>query len=339
MTSARESNKRGSESRAISRASTLSWLYFTGGVVPSQTSSVKTATSTSCSRGWWRAQAGAAKEVGGWSFRYPPLAGKSERHTKQDPIGAANASVLPPLNSDSIQLRHKGSAGVGVGAPEPTEIVTIARCFRLRHARKRMPELTVRAFAELLHLSIYEQSRILHEQKYPRQSPFRGPYYSVALGAIRKHYSGKPGALSGAARSCSSLKPASKGSHNLRVIQAFQGSGQAGRSLVLTPTSKMTTQLQGVDLKLRFDLCAMEAKKPWSLFYNCRDAALDPDVARTTLQLAAFVLGQATASPLPKLQFVDLKTGQVFSGKAPTARTIKLATANAKIIATLWPTI
>jgi hypothetical protein len=47
-----------------------------------------------------------------------------------------------------------------------------------------MPELTVRSFAELVHLPAYEQSRILYEQKYPRQAPqtFKSPYYAVALG-------------------------------------------------------------------------------------------------------------------------------------------------------------
>jgi len=34
-----------------------------------------------------------------------------------------------------------------------------------------MPTLTVRALGELLYLPLYQQLRILTEQKYPRQEP------------------------------------------------------------------------------------------------------------------------------------------------------------------------
>jgi len=52
------------------------------------------------------------------------------------------------------------------------------------------PFLTVRALAEMMQLPLYEQVRILSEQKYPREAPqrFRIPYYSPGLVAIRNYY-------------------------------------------------------------------------------------------------------------------------------------------------------
>jgi hypothetical protein len=95
-----------------------------------------------------------------------------------------------------------------------------------------------------------------------------------------------------------------------------------------------------VDLKLRFDLSGREGKTDWHILFNCRDAPLDKAVAEMTLELAAWVLAQSgKASPTTKLQYVDLSSGRTFIGKPPGKRTMRLANANATIIATLWPSI
>jgi hypothetical protein len=208
-----------------------------------------------------------------------------------------------------------------------------------------MPELTLRSFAEMVHMPAYEQSRILHEQKYPRQAPqtFRAPYYAVALAGIRAHYASgnSRAALSVARGKCQGLNPSSKATHNVRVLNAFQASSQAGRSIMLHRGPNLVFPLgNGVDLKLRFDLSGREGKTDWCIFYNCRDATLDKAVAELTLELAAWVLAQqGTQAALPKLQYIDLSSGRVFLGKAPSKKAIRRATANAAIIAALWPSI
>jgi hypothetical protein len=42
----------------------------------------------------------------------------------------------------------------------------------------------------MLRLPAYEQSRLLYDQKYPKQQPqsFRTPYYQRALSGIREYY-------------------------------------------------------------------------------------------------------------------------------------------------------
>lgn len=53
-----------------------------------------------------------------------------------------------------------------------------------------MPDLTVKALAELIHLPMYEHLRILAEQKYPAEIPavFRVPFYGPAQNAVRAYY-------------------------------------------------------------------------------------------------------------------------------------------------------
>lgn len=124
-------------------------------------------------------------------------------------------------------------------------------------------------------------------------------------------------------------------------MRAFQASTQIGSPLRPTTAQRFECSFNGIDLKLRFDLAGTEGSTAWRIFYNCRDAELDGDVARMTLELAALVLSSSHSDgvPMPKLQYVDLKTGKAFVGKSPRARTLHLASANAKIITTLSPRI
>lgn len=208
-----------------------------------------------------------------------------------------------------------------------------------------MPSLSLRSFAELIHLPAYEQTRILHEQKFPKQSPqvFRLPFYQASITAIRRHYrSGRtPAVLTDARTTARQLRPAARATHNLRVLAAFANSDQLNRPLAPTVLIKHSLLVDhGVELRLSFDLCASEGNRPYAIFYNTRDAPVEPSIAQTTVELARWALDDLGAGHAATVvQLVDLKSGTIFSAKSTKKTTLRRASENAKIIATLWPTI
>lgn len=208
-----------------------------------------------------------------------------------------------------------------------------------------MPSLSVRAFAEMLNLPIYEQQRILLEQKYPRQQPqtFRIPYYQTALRGIRLYYqAGNDNSILTDARNRARvLEPDSKAANNLRVIRSFGRSRQTTRNLTVQAQPNVSIVLANdVEIRLRFDICATERDNEKRIFYNCRNAPITGQIARLTLQLAHWVLEQnGTPVPYSALEYIDFRSRQTTRISRIPARTIQLATANARIISTLWPTL
>jgi len=208
-----------------------------------------------------------------------------------------------------------------------------------------MPRLSVRAFAEMLVLPAYQQVRILHEQKYPRQQPqsFKIPYYQPALRGIRDYYrSGNSRAeLAEARATARALALSSRARHNLRVIDAFARSREARRLLSIQPQPDLIVQAAAnLELRLQFDVYGLEGDNPKRLFYNFRSVAIDQDIAKKTLEVAHWILQQnATPVPYDALEYIDLESGDVYRINRTTARTAQLIAANARIISTLWPTI
>ena len=125
-----------------------------------------------------------------------------------------------------------------------------------------MPILTVRAMAELLELSMYEQVRILHEQKYPKQQPqtFRIPFYLPALSGIRAYYrdNNDPSALIRARQLITNLGLNTRRVHNFRVLDSFEKSQEFNRKLEVKTNPSIVASVSQVDLKLSLDLRAEE---------------------------------------------------------------------------------
>jgi hypothetical protein len=207
------------------------------------------------------------------------------------------------------------------------------------------PRLTVRAFAELLALPAYAQLRILQEQKYPRNEPqtFKLPYYAPALTAIREYYraDNDARALATARQDIASIKLASKRDNNLRVLHQFEGSKEAVRQLKPHSLFTKTATIGNTVLSLRFDLVASEAGKPRLVFYNCRQSAMDGEIARITLELAHWVLEQqGGTADLKRLQLVDLpSTARAHSYATRRPTTMRKAQQTARVIEALWDTI
>jgi hypothetical protein len=207
-----------------------------------------------------------------------------------------------------------------------------------------MPSLTVRSMAEMLNLPAHAQARILSEQKHPKQAPqvFRTPYYQQALAGIRQYYkAGRDHSkLTLAALKCEEFEQESKRDHNLRVLNSFKASELAARDLLLTAKNLTKLALNNVELRLMPDLAATEGGKPRIVFLNFRGHALDPEVARLTLEIADWVF-EKNQIPIgtKNLEYVDLFKGKAYAIAKRRASTIKAVTQNFKIIEALWPTL
>ena len=135
------------------------------------------------------------------------------------------------------------------------------------------PTLTARAFAEMLELPLYEQLRILLEQKYPDKGPaiFRVPYYRPAMTAIRRFYSSgrqMQVIIDAVAAVRNSTMPASRIDNNVRVIRSFERSRQPRRQLHTGQAQTVTSILSGVELRFTPDLSATEGQQPKHLLYK-----------------------------------------------------------------------
>jgi len=207
-----------------------------------------------------------------------------------------------------------------------------------------MPKLSVKAFSELLGLPAYEQVRILYEQKYPKRQPqvFKIPYYAQSLRAIREYYrSGCDTAqLRTAEARVAHIRLDSQRDNNLRVIRQFEHGSQRNRALIVAPRQRRSATLHSVELTLQFDLEGSESSAERFLLYNTRAAPIGEETARTTLELAQWVLGQAgKLVSLGSIEYVDLPSDKAYRYSKPRASTLKHASNTAGIITTLWPTI
>lgn len=206
------------------------------------------------------------------------------------------------------------------------------------------PSLSVRAFAEMLTLPGVNQLRVLNDQKYPKNEPqsFRIPYYQPAMKGIRAFYrsGGDPAALAAARVAAGGLTPPAKREHNLRVLQQFEGSQQAARSLTLLSNDRFSHTVNGVDIRLQFDLIGTEGAKDKYILYNLKGVKVDPEMARSTIEIAHWLMQQNGADvPVRSLEFVEISTGLSHSFNTVRQRTLRNVEANARLIQTLWPTI
>lgn len=207
-----------------------------------------------------------------------------------------------------------------------------------------MPKLSARALSELIGLPAYEQVRILAEQKYPRRQPqsFRIPYYATALKGIRDYFKAgrTQAALLDAKRRAMRIQPESRRNHNLRVLDLFKDSDQSKRLLSPIPLTNYNTILGSLELTLRFDLVGNERRRVRRILYNTRVAPIGEEIARTTLDVAHWVMEKTgDHTQMQDLQYVDLPTGEVYSWTRRRKTTIRKIRRNVQIIDTLWPTI
>ena len=207
-----------------------------------------------------------------------------------------------------------------------------------------MPRLTVKAAAEMLQLPAFSQARILTEQKYPKagSQSFRTPFYRSALNGIVSYFKNdrdKGQIVKARSKALAHAQPARR-DNNIRVLNSFEKSDLFSRDIESIPNSRFSAEIGDVEFKLSPDLRGFFCDKPILLYLNCRAQALDPEIARLTIEIAHWVTEQNNEGlKISQIEFVDLFTNITYSFKSRRASTIKALSENANIIDTLWPTL
>lgn len=207
-----------------------------------------------------------------------------------------------------------------------------------------MPSLSVRSLAEMLNLPAHAQARILTEQKHPKQAPqvFRTPYYQQSLAAIRAFYkSGNQKAeLLEFEAKMEAIKQEARRENNLRVLRSFRKSDLSKRNIELLANKSIKHHIGSVELRLSPDLSGVEGGDAKFLFINFRAQALEPELARSTIEITHWLLEQAGHElPINDIQYVDLYAEVTFVIPKRRASTVKAVSENLKIIEALWPTL
>lgn len=207
-----------------------------------------------------------------------------------------------------------------------------------------MPSLSVKAAAEMLVMPAYSQARILQEQKHPKSGSqvFKVPYYRPAMNGISSYFkSGKSKAsLLNAKSKIEGIAQESRRDHNKRVLMLFEESTFLDRDLIIQSSPKVTATIAGVDFRLSPDLRAIENDEQFVFYINCRAQAVDPNIARMTLEAAHWILeSNFEKIPLKNIQYLDLVVGELYSFKKRRSTTIKHLEQNAEIIHTLWDSV
>jgi hypothetical protein len=195
-------------------------------------------------------------------------------------------------------------------------------------------------------MPMYEQIRILHEQKFPKKVPniFKIPYYRPALESIKKYYRNNrnqqiinQAIISIPQRIHNSIKA----DHNIRILTAFRGSPQSRRQLTLKPQNYLhANPHRNVTLRLSFDLEATERNDNVLIFYNFRNVPIDKKIAEDTIQIAYWIILQHRIGiSISEIEYVDLKLNKIYCVKRPSARIFRKITQYAQIVNNNWSSI
>jgi len=210
--------------------------------------------------------------------------------------------------------------------------------------RTATPRLTVKALAEMLRMPAYEQSRVLYDQKYPKQQPqsFRTPYYQRALSGIRDYYRTGNDAriLSSAQNDLQNIGNVTRRANNVRVVENFIKSSQPKRTLNPVQNKRYSATIGAVDVRLSPDLQAREKDELKIIYFNCRAAAITEEIATLTIEIAHWVLARNELQiPVDHVEVIDLATGKVHRRKKSRPSTVRAIKNNAKIIEALWSAV
>lgn len=208
-----------------------------------------------------------------------------------------------------------------------------------------MPEVTVKAFSELIHTPLYGQLRILNEQKYPRQAPgiFKIQYYRPALTAIRRYFrSGNnvallpttPNQITGVGQQ------QHRRDNNHRAITSFRNGSQLGRTLTLHEPQTWGLMLGNITIRCTPDLHFIEDGNQGFILFDCREQPPETEFIRTTLELFHWTLGEnGVQVPLRRVEYIHLDSDTVNRWNTPRRTTINRANQTAAAIQTLWDSI
>lgn len=204
------------------------------------------------------------------------------------------------------------------------------------------PRLSVRAAATFLRLRAVEQMKMLHDQKYPRQTPqvFMQPYYAPPLKGIKSYLVEGASSLVDARAEFQRMKQSSRRLHCNRVLESFVQSEHSTRRLVPAAVPRMYAYVRSLELRLSPDLVAKEEGVDKFIYFNFSAKEADPNSARMTLEFAHWLLSENGVDVDPtQLEYIDLFTNVLYKGRKTRKTSMRELDENARLIETLWPTI
>jgi len=208
-----------------------------------------------------------------------------------------------------------------------------------------MPEVTVKAFSELIHTPLYGQLRILREHKYPRQTPgiFKIQYYRPALSAIRRFYSTGNNLLL-LPTNRSQITGVGQQEHqrdnNFRAISSFRSSGHTARTLALNDPQTWELTLANITIRCTPDLHFIEEGNEGFILFDCREQPPEVEIIRTTLELFHRTLGDhGIQVPMRRVEYIHLGSATMHRWNNPRQATINRANQTAAAIQSLWDSI
>ena len=210
-----------------------------------------------------------------------------------------------------------------------------------------MPSLTVRSFAEMINLPMYAQYRILQEQKYPDEgaSPFKIPYYKPSLDIMKDFYnSGNDEVVisNWLENRTQQIRPISRKENNIRVLKTFITSPISRRKLQIKNRkySLSSYPKEEVELKLFFDIEAIEEGKSIYQFYNFRITAIEPKIAKDTIYIAYWIMQKNHIKcDIAQIEFIDLVSNIIYKVKRQSSRTIANMMNNSDLVKAIWNSI
>ena len=208
-----------------------------------------------------------------------------------------------------------------------------------------MPEVTVKAFSELIHTPLYGQLRILNEQKYPKQAPgfFKIQYYRPALTAIRRYYRGgnNMALLPAASHEITGVgKQEHQRENNHRAITSFRNGSQKDRTLSLHDPQTWELTLANITIRCTPDLYFAEESNEGIILFDCRGQQPEVEIIRTTVELFHRTLTvNGVNLAMRRVEYIHLDTDTVHRWNTPRQATITRANQTALAIQTLWDSI
>ena len=212
-----------------------------------------------------------------------------------------------------------------------------------------MADLTVKAYAELIHTPLHGQLRILREHKYPKQTDgqFRIPYYQPAIRHIRRYYETGNNQIhlpGGVAELRGAGKDLTKINHNLRVIQCFRNGSQSARQCTLQRQATSSITLGPVNLRATPDIMLVEGVNAVAKFilFDCREPHLRPEeeIIRTTVELFHHTLtANGSQVPVRNIEYICLDGDVVYKWSSVRKKTLERAITTADGINAVWNSI
>jgi hypothetical protein len=206
------------------------------------------------------------------------------------------------------------------------------------------PNVTVKAFSEFIHTPLYAQMRILHEQKYPKQSPavFKMPYYAPTRRAILRYY--RQGNDASHFPIDSAHVPSGKSDareNNFRSMQSFLNGSHAQRNLQVATSTTFESVISTTIVRFTPDVVGLESNgRTKYIVFDCTQLCPDREFIDTLIELAHFtLLANQVPVQVRDIEYIHLQTDQTFHRTTIRQRTITRATATARAIAAIWPTI